>query len=493
MLNIFSKKKNPEDFPKSLLPFAIFNVDYKGLVIDTNKEFKELTGYDSGVYLEELFLEKGLARKHLKEAKKENIKNKELTLLEREGKKLVVNLSLSAYKKGFLGSLVRDTQKEIWKEAKKSARERTKELENSKAALMNILEDVEEKRKEAEEEKNKTLAVITNFSDGLFIFDNKKKLLLANPQAEKFFNFKSEEIEGRSISELSKFSKLKGLIDSIRIEKEVFRKELEVKNNLILELSTAPITTKEEKLGTLVTLHDITREKMVERIKTEFVSLAAHQLRTPLSAIKWTLKMLLEGDLGKISKEQREFIEDSYASNERMIHLINDLLDVARIEEGKYLYEPAPARLEPIVESVINLFQKEITDKKITFNFKKSEKKLPKAVIDAEKIRLAVQNLLENAVKYVLPGGKITILLECNKNEIKFTIKDNGIGIPQDQQSRLFTKFFRGINVEKIDTTGSGLGIFITKNIIEAHGGKIWFESEEGKGTTFYFSLPINH
>jgi len=244
-------------------------------------------------------------------------------------------------------------------------------------------------------------------------------------------------------------------------------------------------------LGTLVILHDVTREKIIERMKTEFVSLAAHQLRTPLSAIKWALRMVLDGDLGPITEEQRDFMEKTYSSNERIITLINDLLNVTRIEEGRYLYRPILTDIESVVQFVIDSYKEEIEKRKIKFEFKKPEKKLPKVMLDVEKMRLAIQNLLENAIRYTQPEGRVTASLKYVKKEIEFSIKDTGIGIPKDQQERIFTKFFRGGNAIRLETKGSGLGLFIVKNIIEAHGGKIWFESEEGKGTTFYFTIPV--
>jgi len=369
-----------------------------------------------------------------------------------------------------------------------------REQEETARALLNILEDVEKERKRAEEEKNKTLAVITHLADGLLVFDKENKLLLVNHQAEKFLNVKAKEVIGSFILELAKFPNLKILVSLLGVEiKGIFRKELTISEKLTLEVSTAPMMPRGEKLGTLVILHDITREKMVERIKTEFVSLAAHQLRTPLSAIKWTLKMLLDGDLGEITEEQKNFIEKSYQSNERMIGLVSDLLDITRIEEGRYLYKPVLADFEDVVHFVINSCQEEIARKKIVLNLKKPETKLPRIAMDIEKMRLAVQNLIDNAIKYTLAGGKITFLLgyDKGKKEIVFSVKDTGVGIPRDQQARVFTKFFRGANVMRMETEGTGLGLFIAKNIIEAHGGRIWFESEEGKGTTFSFTLPV--
>jgi PAS domain S-box-containing protein len=368
---------------------------------------------------------------------------------------------------------------------------KSEELEKARAALINILEDVEEARGKIEEERNKTLAIIQNFTDGLLVFDKEGKVSLINPQAENFFKVKGKEVIGKSILELSQFPDFKPMVEAVGKElKGIFRKEVPIREDLILEITTVPIMREEEKIGTLMILHDVTREKAIERMKTEFVSISAHQLRTPLSAIKWTLKMFLDGDLGELTKEQREFLEKTYQSNERMINLINDLLNVTRIEEGRYLYRPVLADIVPICQSVIDSYREEIEKKKLKFEFKKP-KELPKVRVDIEKISLAIQNLLENAILYNLPGGKVEISLKLKENKIEFSIKDTGIGIPKDQQKRVFTKFFRAPNAMRMETEGSGLGLFITKNIIEAHGGEIWFESEEGKGTTFYFTLPV--
>jgi len=195
--------------------------------------------------------------------------------------------------------------------------------------------------------------------------------------------------------------------------------------------------------------------------------------------------------LGKITPEQAEFLKKAYQSNERMINLINDLLNVTRIEEGRYLYSLTPVQLEEVCLSVFSLFEEEIKRKGLKFSFQKPKTPLPEVRADKEKIKLVIQNLVENAVKYTLPGKKIVVKLGLKNGEVLFSIKDEGIGIPKDQQERIFTKFFRGANALKMETDGTGLGLFISKNIIEAHGGKIWFKSEENKGSTFYFTLPV--
>ena len=367
-----------------------------------------------------------------------------------------------------------------------------KELKDSQVALLNILEDTEEARRRAEEEKNKTLAIITNLADGLMIFDNNHRLYSANPQVEKFFGIRAKDIIGKSIQELKGITVIEALISLLGTEAQgVFRKEFQPKEGLTLEVSTVSILMGEKNLGNLVVLHDITREKMVEQLKTEFVSLSAHQLRTPLSAIKWTLRMILDGDVGAITDEQRSFLDKTYKSNERMIDLINDLLNVTRIEEGRYLYKPSRNQIDPVVKFVADSYKEEAEKRKLKIEFKEPNKKIPPVSIDVEKIRLAIQNLVDNAIRYTKPGGKVTVAVDYVNKEVVVSVKDTGVGIPPDQQKRIFSKFFRAANVARMDTEGSGLGLFIAKNIVDAHNGKIWFESEEGKGTTFFFSLPV--
>jgi PAS domain S-box-containing protein len=366
------------------------------------------------------------------------------------------------------------------------------DMERSRAALMNILEDIEQERRKAEEEKNKTLSIITNFVDGLLLFGIDRKLQLINPQAEKILGLKTEDAIGKSISELSFFKNMKPLAALLEEKMpRLFRKEVQLGDNLVLEITTVPIKIEKEESGTMVILHDVTREKVVERMKSEFVSLAAHQLRTPLSAIKWTLRMLLDRELGEITPEQQEFLEKTYESNERMISLINDLLDVTRIEEGRYIYRTTLIGLESIVQSVIDSYKTVLEKKELKFELRKPETPLPLVLADVEKIKIVVQNIIDNAIRYTDKGGKVTITLKYGKRELECSVSDTGVGIPLDQQSRVFSKFFRGANALRMEPEGSGLGLFIVKNIIEAHGGRIWFESEEGKGTTFYFTLPV--
>lgn len=486
------------------LPLPVCMVNPLNIILGVNQSFQNLTGYNEieigGREIADLFLEKKdidfIAKKI---SEKDALVVKETTLLTKNKKIIPINVHGLARKDdegNFIGYFLALSDiselKRFQEELEDRVKEKTKDLEASKKALINLLEDFDKARRRAEEERNKTLAVITNFTDGLLIFDEKNKLSLVNPEAETFSGIKSKDLTNKSLPELKNLPFFKLLIEIIgpRIKK-VFRKELKLREKLVLEVTTVPIIREKAKTGTLVILHDVTRERMIEKMKSEFVTLSAHQLRTPLSAIKWTLRMLLDEDLGKINEEQRSFIEKTYSSNERMISLINDLLNVSKIEEGKYLLKVAPGDIEKIIESVINSNNEEIKKRKLKVEFKKAKEKLPQVRMDAEKIRLSFQNIFDNAIRYNKEEGTVTVSLKYGKKEIEVAVKDTGFGIPKDQQERVFSRFFRAVNIIRKDTQGTGLGLFIAKNIIDAHDGKIWFESEEDKGSTFYFTLPI--
>lgn len=378
--------------------------------------------------------------------------------------------------------------KEVEKHLKRRTRELSKkigELSDTQTALLNILEDAEEARKEIERERDITKIIFDNFLDILLLLEEDGDIKMVNKKGKEFLK---QEVEDRNLNNIEHplFRKIsKEIFQEGKIRK-VDEKEISLNENTYFKISTLFL----EKIGWLLIIRDVSREKIIEKLKTEFVSISAHQLRTPLSAIKWTLRMLLDGDLGKITNEQREFLEKTYYSNERMIKLINDLLNVTRIEEGRFIYKKTLVDLKEIVDEIVQNYQDEILRRKIKLKYEKPKEKF-QVFVDREKLSLAVQNLIDNAVRYTPQEGTIEIKIEKEKKEVLFKIKDSGIGIPEDQKERIFQKFFRAANAMKFVTEGTGLGLFITKNIIETHGGKIWFDSQEGKGTTFYFTLPL--
>lgn len=230
----------------------------------------------------------------------------------------------------------------------------------------------------------------------------------------------------------------------------------------------------------------------LDQLKSEIISVAAHQLRTPLSAIKWTLKMLINGDVGQITPDQRELLGKGFESNERMINLVNDMLSVDRLESGRVKYNFVAVQLEDLVQGMLQELMQLATKKNIKIVFARPQQLLPKLKLDPDKMHDVLQNLIDNAIKYSNPNSEVIVRLSSDGQNIQFSVKDSGIGIPKQQQSKIFERFFRAENAVKIASDGSGLGLYIAKSIIKRHGGDIWYESEEGKGSTFYFTLPLS-
>lgn len=231
--------------------------------------------------------------------------------------------------------------------------------------------------------------------------------------------------------------------------------------------------------------------RQLDLLKSEFVTVAAHQLRTPLSGLKWALDMFLRGDAGTLTSEQRNILLKSYENNDRMIRLVNDLLSVDRIDSGKLEYHFVPTQILEVMEDVLFEMTPSISKKKLEMSSVNKDRNLPQVPIDTEKMRSVLQNLLENAVKYTPLGGKVEINFQVVGGFVRISIKDSGIGILEEDKKNVFKRFFRAKNAVKVVPDGTGLGLFIAKGIIEKHGGKIWFESNVEGGTTFHFTLPI--
>jgi len=234
-------------------------------------------------------------------------------------------------------------------------------------------------------------------------------------------------------------------------------------------------------------------ERLAEanRMKSEFVKIVSHQLRSPITNLSWAIDILMSGEMGKVEEKQTEYLKILKENSSRMIDLVKDLLIVSRIEEGSLMIKREKISIEPIIKKLISRFEPFVLASNVEIKFEAGEN-LPQVFIDAHQIEIVIENLFDNAIRYIKGEGEIKIKLKQRDKTLYFEIKDTGVGIPKDDQKFIFQKFFRSENAIRQQTQGSGLGLFIAKSIIERFDGQIGFESEENKGSTFWFTLPIN-
>ncbi len=529
--------KELESYIKELstfLPLPVCLVTPVNSIIDINNAFKGLSSYDEtdviGKQIDFLFKDKKKIKNLLNELhQKGTVKNEEMEFILKKGNTITVNLSASLRKDenrnitGYFLALSDITDLKILQNnLEDKVEERTEELKKVQKVLVDTLDEVKAAKGKIEKERNKTTAIISNFSDPVIVVDNEWRIIFLNPVAKKIFHLSDKNLFQKVTSQNNRFSfndfreiiNIDFNVKELEIDKDnrptleevvIYSAPKSIKNispfsvavskyeegDLVYKVITVPVCDKDICFGHMKIFYDLTREKMIDKLKSEFISIAAHQLRTPLSAIKWSIKMTLDGDVGKLNKEQRKILLKGYVSNERVINLINDMLNVSRIEEGRFGYSFAKDNFKEVLNVVSRNFDSQVKSKSIKFIVQKP-KKLPVIYMDKEKMTLVMQILLENAIKYTPEFGKIVLNININKKLLEIKIEDNGVGIPRQEQAKLFSKFFRGTNVVRMQAEGSGLGLFIVKNIIDKHSGKISVVSEEGKGTEISFTLPFN-
>lgn len=228
----------------------------------------------------------------------------------------------------------------------------------------------------------------------------------------------------------------------------------------------------------------------LDEAKDEFISMASHQLRTPLTSIKGYISMLMDGDIGPVSKDQKHLLEETFMSSERMVRLISDFLNVSRLQTGKFVIEKHPVNLAVVVDHEVSALVPNASTRGLKFSYK-MPKNIPTLSLDESKIQQVIMNFCDNAIYYSKEGSAIKVSLSLTKRHVEFTVKDTGIGVPLEEQSQLFNKFFRATNARKQRPDGTGVGLFLAKKVIDAHHGQIIFESKPGKGSTFGFRLPL--
>lgn len=380
--------------------------------------------------------------------------------------------------------------------------EEVKQLEEARSKTHLLLKELESEKELADhraEDLRKYQLAVENVSDHIVITDADGNILYANKAVERITGYTREEIMGTKAG--VKWGKLMSnelyqkLWTEIKLNKHSFVGEFTNRRkngeSYIAEARISPILDEHGDVIFFVGIErDITKLREIDRMKTEFISLASHQLRTPLSAMKWFLEMLLVGDLGSLSTEQKEIIKNINESNERMIELVNTLLDVSRIESGRLVIDPKLTDLRVLLNELLSEIESSLRGKNQTIDVKIPDN-MQQILIDPKLTRQVLMNFLTNAIKYSPNDATISLIITLNQKEMLCTISDQGYGIPIEDQDKIFKKFFRSPSVVKRAVEGNGLGLYLVKSIIESSGGKVWFESEEGKGTSFYFSLPL--
>lgn len=356
--------------------------------------------------------------------------------------------------------------------------------------------------------KAKDEAMLESVGEGLVATGKDGNIVLVNRAFENLLGWKESEVQGklfinlvsmqdengkkienpdRPIQKMLKNGNKNGGL-AVRTMNAFYKR----KNGSVFPVSItiSPILVEGEVIGVVEVFRDITKEREIDKEKTEFVSLASHQLRTPLSTINWYTEMLLAGDAGKLTLNQKKYLEEIYAGNQRMVELVNSLLNVSRLELGTFTIDPEPTNMIELAKAVIKEQEPGITARKlyVETNFGQD---VPEIYADPKLLRMVFQNLLSNAVKYTPESGHILVGVEHKDKEVLIKVSDSGWGIPKDEANKIFTKLFRASNVKEQDTEGTGLGLYIVKSIVEESGGTIRFESEEHKGTTFFVSLPL--
>lgn len=341
-----------------------------------------------------------------------------------------------------------------------------------------------------------------SIGDGAIATDEFGKITRVNPGALEILGYGESDLLGewfpKKIVAVNSDNEPINLIDrpitkAFLTGKAISEKTFYRKKNgqtLPVSINISPILLNNKPLGAIEVFRDITLEEEVDRMKSEFISLASHQLRTPLSAIKTYSHMLVDGYMGEVTPGQKKSLKTIISATNRMNELISTLLNITRIESGTIAVAPKLVYMDKLVEEVIKELTLMAENNGVTLSMKCSDVDKTGIRTDSLMVKEILTNLISNSLKYTPESGTVTVLIKPRDDDIHITVKDTGWGIPKYAQDQIFSKFFRAHNIIKRETTGTGLGLYLVKGLLDQLGGKIWFDSLEGKGTSFYFVLP---
>lgn len=373
--------------------------------------------------------------------------------------------------------------------------------------IASILNQASERGQEIAMEKARIESLLESIGEGIIATDQDGRITRLNKSAQDMLGWTEEEVKGKPVIEVLKLVDEKD--NDIPVSKRPMVLSLSTGQKTTLPpsvtyffvrkdgtkfaagITVAPYVISNRIIGTIEIFHDITVEKDIDKAKTEFVSLASHQLRTPLSAINWYSEMLIAGDAGDMNDEQKEYVQMIYDSNQRSVKLVDALLNVSRIDLGTFTIEPEIVDITKIVHDMLDELQPKIIEKKVKIEKHFDPEQISMSA-DPRLITIIFQNLLSNGVKYNKDEGTLKIRLEKQKEHYFIQVADTGLGIPQKDHAKIFSKLFRADNVKVSSVEGNGLGLYIVKAIVDQCHGTLTFESEEHVGTTFTITLPLS-
>ncbi len=358
-----------------------------------------------------------------------------------------------------------------------------------------------------QEDASRSQAILESVADGVMVTDSEHRISFVNASAQRILHLAPEKVIGQTLEDFAGFfgKASADWISTIHTWAEApssyqigdtFAEQIELEDNRVVLVHLAPVILQGDFLGTVSIFRDITHEVEVDRLKSEFVATVSHELRTPMTSIQGYVDILLMGAAGALNENQRHFLEVVQNNTKRLNDLVDDLLDISRIEDGRIALSPQPVDLQETAEDVVaEILRRSNEEKKPMTISLDVAPDIPKILGDPGRVRQILANLVENAYRYTPEHGQISIRIHCENSskEVQVDVEDNGVGIPPQDQDRIFERFYRGENPLVLATAGTGLGLPIVRQLVEMHNGRIWMKSTgiPGEGSTFSFTLPV--
>lgn len=488
-----------------------------GNIIDANPSLLKLLGYSWSELLGKELWQVGVFKDaadskaaFVQLQKNECIRYDDMLLRTKDGRTIDAEFVGNAYMVGDLRVVqcnirdITDRRKiEMLAKLKTDELERlSKSQENIKQAMLNVMEDLEAAKTQIELEKAKDEAIIASVGEGLIAVDTDKKIIIMNASAEKMLGWDMKDMIGREITSLPLEDEDGHILPltkrptyiSIATGKPtnaIYHFVRKDKTRFPIAINVTPVKLAGKTIGAIDIFRDITQEKEIDRVKSEFVSLASHQLRTPLGISKWYLEAILAKDyFAKAPRMAQDYLHEVYKNNERLLALVRDLLSISRIDQGHLKSVSKSVHVLDIIQRVVKHMRILANANNISIRLKVRERHMSAILIDPLRVQEVIENLIINAITYSNASGIVEVTVGVHVGMIRIDVKDSGIGIVSKDKKKLFTKFFRSEAAIAKNPEGSGLGLYVVKSYVEDWGGSIMVQNNKGKGCTFTVTLP---